>query len=164
MAFADEVETTFQKGFGRENEMRENFECNDGLRISMTEEFKMRRTEDKINLSLKFESMETTMNILSELTEDSVETIESSGLTLHEYAETEGVLKAFQERLLELKKTNLDDLVENGTITQEKANFMLERMSQMDGTRPQERLGQNGGSRNFKNQMHKQGKGQNGKK
>jgi hypothetical protein len=150
MAFADEVETTFQKGFGRGMNVSEDFERGSGLRVSMTDdEFEAYRTENRVNLSLNFQESAEIIEILAELTGDSVETIQTSGLTLHEYADNQGVLEAFQEDLLALKEANLNDLVANGTITQEKADFMLERMSLMDGSQLQERLGQKSGGRGF---------------
>jgi hypothetical protein len=160
MAFADEVETTFERGFGRGASVSKDFERGSGLRTTMSEEeFQAYRAENRVNLSLSFEASEAALETLSEVTGDSVEIIQDSGLTLHEYAETEGVLEAFQERLLELKESKLNELVANGTITQEKADFMVERMSQMDGTQPQQKLGQNGGGRGFNGKG--QGRGSN---
>jgi|GEM_PF-6352344 len=153
MAFADEVETTFQRGFGRGSRVSEDFEP--GLRRSMTEEaFEAYREGNRVNLALNFHESAATLEILAGLTGDSVETIQASGLSLHEYAETEGVLEAFQKDILELKEETLSELVANGTITQEKADFMLERMSQMDGSQAQQRLGQNGGGRGFNGKGH----------
>ena len=157
MAFADEVETTFQRGFGRSVNMNGDFEPGTGVRRSMTDEaFEAYRAEKRVNLSLNFEAAEEVINLLAEVTGDSVEAIEASGLTRHEYAEQAGALETFQEALLALKTSNLEALVENGTISQDKADFMLERMSQMDGSQLQERLGQKGGGRGFN------GKGQGG--
>ena len=157
ITFADEVETTFQKGFGRGANMSEDFERGTGVRQSMTDEaFETYRAEKRVNLSLNFEASAEAINLLADVTGDSVEAIEDSGLTLHAYAEKEDALEAFQEVLLALKTSNLETLVENGTISQEKAEFMLDRMSQMDGSQLQERLGQKGGGRGFN------GKGQGG--
>jgi len=140
MAFADEVETTYQNGFGRGT----------GLRMTMTDEaFEAYRAENRVNLLLNFQDSEAILEVLSELTGDSVETIQASDLTLHEYADENAVLEAFQEDILELKEEKLEALVEAEIITQEKADFMLERMGQMDGTQPQQRLGQNCSGQGF---------------
>lgn len=166
MAFADEVETTFQRGFGRSSKVNEAFERGSGVRVSMTDdEFEAYRAENRINLSLNFHESAAIIEILSDLTGDSVETIQASGLTLHEYAEAEGVLEAFQKDILALKEERLEALVESGIITQEKADFMLERMSQMDGSQLQQKLGQNGGGQGFngKGQGQGQGRGSNRK-
>lgn len=155
MAFADEVEATFLRGFGRGSKVSEDFEPGSGLRMSMTEEeFEAFREGNRVNLALNFHESAATLEILADLTGDSVETIQASGLNLHEYAEAEGVLEAFQKDILELKEETLSELVEKGTITQEKADFMLERMSQMDGSQAQQRLGQNGGGRGFNGKGH----------
>jgi len=162
MAFADEAETTFQKGFGRGGNLSDDFERGSGVRVSMTDdEFEAYRAENRVNLSLNFQESAEIIAILAELTGDPVETIQASGLTLHAYAVDKGVLEAFQEDMLELKEANLNELVANGTITQEKADFMLERMGQMDGTQPQQRLGQKGGGQGFNGKG--QGRGSNRK-
>ena len=155
MAFADEVETTFQKGFGRGANMSEDFERGTGVRQSMTDEaFEAYRAENRVNLSLNFEASAEAIDLLADLTGVSVEAIEDSGLTLHEYAEKAEKLEAFQAALLTLKTNNLETLVENGTISEDKADFMLDRMSQMDGSHLQERLGQKGGGRGFNGKGH----------
>lgn len=164
MAFADEVETTVQRGFGRGFKVNEDFEPGSGLRMTMSEEeFEAYRESNRVNLSLNFQESAAIIEILSDLTGDSVETIQASGLTLHEYAEAEGVLEAFQKDILALKEERLEALVEEGIITQEKADFMLERMSQMDGTHPQQRLGQNGSGQGFNGKGQGRGRGSNRK-
>jgi len=160
MAFADEVETTFERGFGRGRSTDEAFEPGSGVRVGMSDEaFEAYRENNRINLSLNFEASEEAINILSDVTGDSVEDIQDSGLTLHAYAVEAGVLEAFQEDLLALKTENLEALVADGTISQEKADFMLERMSLMDGSQLQERLGQKGSGRGFNGKG--QGRGMN---
>jgi hypothetical protein len=150
MAFADEVETTFQRGFGRSRNVSEDFELGSGVRMTMSEEeFEVYRAGNQINLSLNFEESAAVIEILADVTGDSVETIQDSGLELHEYAVNENVLETFQASVLKLKETNLETLVDNETITQEKADFMLERMSLMDGS--QQRLGR-GQGRGFNRQ------------
>lgn len=158
LSFADD-EMSFTRAYGRGRQFDESFEpginningdFEPGLRQRMTEEeFEAYREGNRVNLSIKFEEQAESLEILSELTGDSVETIEESALTLHEYAENAGVLEAFQSELLEMKTEALNALVENGTITQEKADFMLDRMASMDGSAPQQRLGQKGMGRGY---------------
>lgn len=51
---------------------------------------------------------------------------------LYELAEEAGVLEAFREEMLELRKERIQSFVEEGRITQEEADRMLERMEERD--------------------------------
>lgn len=156
MAFADEVETTFQRGFGRSKNLSEDFEPRSGLRMTMSEEeFEAYRASNRINLSLNFE--EKSAIYLAELIDLTEEEILESDATIHELAEEYGVLEELHVLVLSEKKALLTDLVEDGTISQEKADFMLERMSLMDGS--QERLGrtvERGQGRGFGRECNRQ--------
>jgi len=123
MAFADEIDETFQRGFGRNHMATE-----DRLQVNEAR---------NLNLSLNFE--EKSAEYLAELTDLSEEEILASDKSIHALAEEEGVLDELQAFVLKEKEDLLTDLVEEGTISQEKADFMLERMSLMDGS--QQRLG-----------------------
>jgi hypothetical protein len=138
MSFAD---STFERGFGQFGRANENFEPGYGRSLS-DEEFDALRAShmQQLNLSLMLESSDAAVETLAELTDLSIDDIKASDLTLHELAVQEDVLDKCHAAMLATKKATLDTLVEEGTITQAKADFMLERMSQMNGD--QERLGQ----------------------
>jgi hypothetical protein len=132
LSFADATDT-FQRGYGQENS---------------NEEFNQTRKDRQLNMNLNFE--ENGASDLASITDLTEEEILNSDLTLHELAEEQGVLVEFQSLILEKKTTDLNELVNSGTISREKADFMIERMENSDGTH--ERLGQNvtrGNGRHF---------------
>jgi len=141
MSFADSADV-FERGFGRGSRNTE-FKQGSGRDLS-DEDFDLMRESNRANLSLNrnFNFEENSATDLASITDLSEEEIINSDLTLHEIATNEGVLDKFQALILNNKTEDLNKLVSNGTITQEKADFMLNRMSTMDGT--QQRLGQNG--------------------
>ena len=132
LSFADATDT-FQRGYGQENS---------------NEEFNQTRKDRQLNMNLNFE--ENGASDLASITDLTEEEILNSDLTLHELAEEQGVLVEFQSLILEKKTTDLNELVNSGTISREKADFMIERMENSDGSH--ERLGQNvtrGNGRHF---------------
>jgi len=144
MSFADSSDT-FERGFGKSTS-NENVQRGYGRDLS-DEEFDAIRESNKqnlnrnVNLSLNFEENGAAdLASITDLTEDE---ILSSDLTLHEIAENENVLDKFHALILEKKTAELNELVSNGTFTQEKVDFMLDRMSNADGSQLQEKLGQN---------------------
>jgi len=100
------------------------------------------------NLGLRFNETEEVKDILSDLTDLTDEEILESEKTLHEIAEGEDVLDEFHEKIIEHKSDELEKLVEEEIISQQKADFMLEKMEQMDGTGYQGKIGQ--GQRGFR--------------
>jgi hypothetical protein len=145
LSFADATDT-FQRGFGRENSSEEFKKGS--RRNSSSEEFNQMREDRQLNLNLNFE--ENGASDLASITDLTEEEILNSDLTLHELAEEQEVLVEFKSLILEKKTISLNELVENGTISREKADFMIERMENSDGSH--ERLGQNvtrGNGRHF---------------
>ncbi|MEA1974197.1 MAG: hypothetical protein U9N10_01420 [Bacillota bacterium] len=129
MSFADSSET-FKRGYGRD---------------LSDEEFDAIREDrmQNINLNLAFNFKETGAADLASITNLTEDEINASDLTLHKIAEDEDVVDEFKALMLEKKTTELNVLVEEGTISQEKADFMIDRMENSDGSQLQEKLGQN---------------------
>ena len=154
MSFADSSDT-FERGFGK-SASNEDFERGYGRDLS-DEEFDAMRESNRqnlnknVNLSLNFEENGAVdLASITNLTEDE---ILNSDLTLYEIAENENVLDEFHALILSKKTAELNELVSNGTFTQEKIDFMLDRMSNGDGSQLQEKLGQNssrGNGREFR--------------
>ncbi len=144
MSFADSSDT-FERGFGK-GTLNENFERGYGRDLS-NEEFDAMRGSNRQNLNrnialnLNFE--ENGAADLASITDLTEAEIINSDLTLHEIAENENVLDEFHALILEKKTAELNTLVSNGTFSQEKADFMLDRMANADGSQLQERMGQN---------------------
>ena len=140
MSFAD-VADTFERGF-KKGSSNNNVEPGYGRNLS-DEEFNLMRESNRKNvkLGMAFNYEENGASQLASITDLTEEEILNSGLTLHELAEQENVLDEFHALILNEKTTQLNELIANGTFSQEKADFMINRMSNMDGS--QEKLGQN---------------------
>jgi len=154
MSFADSADF-LGRGFGK-RDMNSDFEKGSRRDLSNKEFDAMRESNRQnlnrnVNLSLNFEENgAANLASITDLTEDE---ILSSDLTLHEIAENENVLDELHALILEKKTAELNELVSNGTFTQEKVDFMLDRMSNADGSQLQEKLGQNssrGNGREFR--------------
>ncbi|MDM8534349.1 hypothetical protein QUF55_06550 [Clostridiaceae bacterium HSG29] len=141
MSFADSADD-FVRGFGKGNHS-EDFERGYGRDLSDEEFNEMRESRrQNINTNLNMNFERTGASDLASITDLTEDEIIESGLTLHEIAENENVLDEFHALIIEKKTTELNSLVENGTISQEKADFMLDRMNNADGSQLQERMGQ----------------------
>ena len=130
-SFADDT-LDYEKGYKRGGVSQSEFRSNQVNR----------------NLGLRFNEKEEIQNILSDLTGLTSEEILESEKTLNEIAENEDVLDEFHEKIIEYKSDELEKLVEEEIISQEKYDFMLDRMEQMDGTGYQGQMGQ--GKRGFR--------------
>ncbi|KDR96243.1 Protein of unknown function [Peptoclostridium litorale DSM 5388] len=89
------------------------------------------------------DSVMTPAQVYSDVTGKTVEEAyedRQSGKTYGELAQEEGKYEEFKEQLLENRKALLEERVEDGTLTREQADLMLQRMEECDGTNP----GQNG--------------------
>ncbi|MDM8533966.1 hypothetical protein QUF55_04585 [Clostridiaceae bacterium HSG29] len=144
MSFANSSDT-FERGFGNGTQ-NEDFERGYGRSLS-NEEFDTMRESRRENLNrntnLSFNFEENGAADLASITDLTEEEIIESNLTLHEIAENENVLDEFHTLIVEKKIVSLNTLVSNGTISQEKADFMIDRMNNADGSQLQERMGQN---------------------
>ncbi len=140
LSFADATDT-FEKGF-QKGASNSDVERGSGRNLS-NEEFNLMREnrQQNMNLDISFNYEENGAAQLASITDLTEEEILSSNLTLHELAEQENVLDEFHALILNEKTTQLNELIANGTFSQEKADFMINRMSNMDGS--QEKLGQN---------------------
>ena len=140
MSFADMTDT-FERGF-KKGSSNNNVEPGYGRDLS-DEEFNLMRESNRKNvkLGMTFNYEENGASQLASITDLTEEEILNSDLTLHELAEQENVLDEFHALILNEKTTQLNELVANGTFSEEKADFMINRMSDMDGS--QEKLGQN---------------------
>lgn len=92
-------------------------------------------------------SFDSPGEILANLTGKTVEKVyeEKGDKTFGQLADEEGVLKDFREQMLESKKAIIAQRVEEGVLTQEEADEILEQMDQQDCTlNPEEskKLGQ----------------------
>lgn len=151
----------FNSGYGRESRIEELVELTDlteeeilesdltlyeiAKEEGVLEEFRpeeSRNLNQNRNLNLYVGFQDNAIDNLIELTDLTKEEILESELTIHELAEEEGVLEELHSLMLENKTEVLNELVEEGTITQEKADFMIDRMENMDGS--QERRGSKG--------------------
>lgn len=138
MSFADNA---FERGFGQFGKNSEDFEPGYGRSLSAEEFTALRESRmQNLNLSLMLDNSDTAVETLANLTDLSVADIEASNLSLHALAVQEDVLDEFHAAMLATKEATLEALVDDGTISEEKAEFMIDRMSQMNGG--QERLGQ----------------------
>lgn len=81
-----------------------------------------------------FRPSEILANLLGKSTEDVYELRLESGKTFGQLAEENGVYSEFSEATLEAKKARLSELVEEGKLTQEEADQMLENFEACDGT------------------------------
>ncbi|MEA1974199.1 MAG: hypothetical protein U9N10_01430 [Bacillota bacterium] len=130
MSFADTSD--FEREYGRNlsdeefNEMRES---------------KRQNLNKNIDLNLTFE--ENGAAFLASITDLTEAEILANDLPLHEIAENENVLDEFKALMLDKKTSELNTLVENGRFSQEKSDFMLNRIENSDGSQLQEKLGQN---------------------
>ncbi|MEA1973973.1 MAG: hypothetical protein U9N10_00295 [Bacillota bacterium] len=128
MSYADTSD--FERGYGRD---------------LSDEEFGAMREKrmQNINLNLALDFEKTGAVDLASITDLTEAQINTSELTLHEIAENENVLDEFHALMLEKKTIELNNLVENGTISQEKADFMIDKIGNSDGSQLQEKFGQN---------------------
>ena len=145
MSFADSSDT-FERGFGK-GTLNEDFERGSRRGLSDEEfneirESKKQNLNRNVDLNLNLSFQENGATDLASITDLTKEEITESDLRLHEIAENEGVSDEFHALILKKKTAELNTLVEDGTISQEKADFMLERMSNADGSQLQERMGQ----------------------
>lgn len=80
----------------------------------------------------KGNKMKEGVEIFAELTDMSEETIieylRENQITLHEYAEAQGITEDFNTKMSELRKEHLEQLVEEGRITEEEAQEKIEAM------------------------------------
>lgn len=89
------------------------------------------------------DSVMTPAQVYSDVTGKTVEEAyeeRQSGKTYGQLAQEEGKYDEFKEQLIENRKELLEERVEDGTLTREQADYMLQRMEECDGTNP----GQNG--------------------
>lgn len=92
---------------------------------------------------------QTPAELLAEITGRTVESVRAqkieSGSTYGGVANQAGVLEQFRNRMLELKKSIIDERVAEGTMTQEEANTILEAIEEhqltCDGTGTSQNLG-----------------------
>ena len=85
-----------------------------------------------MNNNFRFNQSEEFRDILSDLTGLIDKEISDSNKTYYEIAEDEDVLDEFHEKILEIRSKDLKELVEDEVISQEDADFMLERMEEMN--------------------------------
>ena len=91
----------------------------------------------------------TPAELLAELTGGTVDSVRAekieSGITYGGVANQAGVLEQFKTRMLELKKSKIEERVAEGTMTQEEANTILEAIEEhqeaCDGTGTSQNLG-----------------------
>lgn len=99
-------------------------------------------------------TFKTPAEIAAEVTGKTVENVQTEraeGKTYGGIADEEGKLEEFKTQMLEQRKVNLDQRVQEGTLTQEQADQMLERMREnqlsCDGTGNNQAMRGRGGSR-----------------
>ena len=120
----------------------DTLEYGQGYKSSGASQGEFRSSSGQRNLELRFNQTQEVQDILSQLTGLTNEEIVESENTLHEIAVDNEVLDEFHENLIEYKTDKLENLVEDEVITQQKADFMLERIQEMDGTGYQGNIGQ----------------------
>ena len=121
----------------------DTLEYGQGYKRGGASQGEFRSSSQQINLGIRFNQTDEVKDVLSELTGLSHEEIVESEKTLHEIAVDNDILDEFYEKITTFKTQELQNLVEDAVISQEKADFMLERMEQMDGTGYQGNKGQN---------------------
>lgn len=73
-----------------------------------------------------------TLNFLSQLTNLTNEEILESEKNFYEIAKDKNVLNDFHEEMIEIRENELNNLIDEDVISQEDAEFMLERMEEMN--------------------------------
>ena len=121
----------------------DTLEYGQGYKRGGASQGEFRSSSQQRNLGLRFNQTEEVQGILSELTGLTNEEIVESEKTLHEIAVDNDILDEFHEKITTFKTQKLQKLVEDEVISQEKADFMLDKIKQMDGTGYQGNKGQN---------------------